>query len=48
MVTFNLCAKFRFLILLSFFSFSIQSQELDTDKIKNLNIRNIGPKPFDD
>ena len=43
MVTFNLCAKCRFLILLSFFSFSIQAQKLDTDKIKNLNIRNIGP-----
>lgn len=43
MVPFNLCAKCHFLILLSFFSFSIQAQKLDTYKIKNLNIRNIGP-----
>ena len=43
MVSFNLFVKRCFFILLIFFPFSIKAQKLDTDKIKNLNIRNIGP-----
>ena len=43
MVSFNLFVKRYFFILLIFFPFSIKAQKLDTDKIKNLNIRNIGP-----